>query len=136
LYNPLAGTATKEQMRDHNKNMRRQEEQNDTTFHSRADLHNWMQDNVMPDDLEDFTPFKMYAVAALAEEWQRYPDTLACVLVTSLNVKWIGQLLQLGLPWTLHGDGTHKIHIGRWILMTFGTHCLRWDSTHKVQGTM
>jgi hypothetical protein len=69
LYNPLAGTATKEQMRDHNKNMRRQEEQNDTTFHSRADLHNWMQDNVMPDDLEAFTPFKMYAVAALAEEW-------------------------------------------------------------------
>lgn len=36
------------------------------------------------------------------------------------------QLLNL-LAWALHGDGMHKLHYGKWLLLTFGTHCLHYE---------
>ena len=35
------------------------------------------------------------------------------------------------LAWALHGDGMHKLHYGKWLLLTFGTHCLHYDSHNK-----
>ena len=36
------------------------------------------------------------------------------------------------LAWALHGDGMHKLHYGKWLLLTFGTHCLRYDDRQGV----
>ena len=46
---------------------------------------------------------------------------------------WVGQLIELTHAWALHGDGKHKLHHGRWVLITFGTHCLAWDKLNKVK---
>ena len=43
------------------------------------------------------------------------------------QVQWMKQLMELDNRWVLHGDGKHKLHHGCWILITLGTHHLRWD---------
>jgi hypothetical protein len=37
-----------------------------------------------------------------------------------MQVQWIGQLLQRPQRFVLHADGKHKLHHGRWVLMTLG----------------
>lgn len=64
----------------------------------------------------------------------RYSNTTATVVTSRRSVEWMGQLINVqetGMAWALHGDGKHKLHHGRWVLMTFGTHCLRWDAAIK-----
>ena len=39
------------------------------------------------------------------------------------------------LAWALHGDGMHKLHYGKWLLLTFGTHCLHYDIHNGRQYT-
>ena len=60
-----------------------------------------------------------------------YAQTLAVPLISKHCVGWIGQLLELTHAWALHGDGKHKLHIGGWPLITWGTHCLKWDAARK-----
>ena len=52
--------------------------------------------------------------------------------MTRKSVEFIGQLVRLTWTWALHGDGKHKLHHGRWVLITFGTHHLKWDSKSKL----
>ena len=101
-------------------------------YENKADLLNFMRENALPNGVEDMEDGKMYAVDVLADYWHRYPDTIAMALVTQQSVRWVGQLVELEWSWALHGDGKHKLHHGRWILMTFGTHCLRWDANCKT----
>ena len=44
------------------------------------------------------------------------------------------QLLNL-LAWALHGDGMHKLHYGKWLLLTFGTHCLHYEGKNGTTKT-
>ena len=39
------------------------------------------------------------------------------------------------LAWALHGDGMHKLHYSKWLLLTFGTHCLNYDIHNGRQYT-
>ena len=52
-------------------------------------------------------------------------DTEGMCFTGPQQVQWIGQLLQRPQQFVLHADGKHKLHHGRWVLMTLGTHYLR-----------
>jgi hypothetical protein len=120
------------QLRDYKKNTAKCRGIKKGDFKSYADLLNYVQDHKLPDAFEDFAPFALYAVDKMAEDFERYPNTMATVLVGRVNVGWVGQLALTQRPWALHADATHKFHIGGWALTTFGTHCLAWDSLLKV----
>jgi hypothetical protein len=49
----------------------------------------------------------------------------ACFTGT-MQIKWIGQLVNIPGAFSIHADGTYKYHHGGWILITLGTHHLRW----------
>ena len=47
-------------------------------------------------------------------------DTEGMCFTGPQQVQWIGQLLQRPQQFVLHADGKHKLHHGRWVLMTLG----------------
>ena len=47
------------------------------------------------------------------------------------QVGWILQLVAASRRWVLHVDGKHKLHHGKWMLVTFGTHMLRHSWSQK-----
>ena len=112
---------------------------NNTTSHdfeSRADLINWARDHELPRFPGEMDATKMYVVQMVFDIWDEFREpggeyTLALPLISKQCVSWILQLVELGHAWALHGDGKHKLHIGKWILMTFGCHCLLWDKDVK-----
>ena len=49
-----------------------------------------------------------------------------------VQIGWIKQLLGMPYQFVLHVDGKYKLHHGGWVLLTLGTHYLRWDNHHKT----
>ena len=106
-------------------------------FETRADLLTFMRSTCLPATVGEMNDTSLYSVDGIADIWTCFeePDgskTLAIPLISKQCVCWIQQLVALSHAWALHGDGKHKLHIGRYILMTFGTHCLKWDVTAKT----
>ena len=106
-------------------------------FETRADLLTFMRSTCLPATVGEMNDTSLYSVDGIADIWTSFeePDgskTLAIPLISKQCVCWIQQLLALAHAWALHGDGKHKLHIGRYILMTFGTHCLKWDVKAKA----
>ena len=99
---------------------------------SNLDLLNFARKNALPANADALVDNKMYAVGKLAERHTEFPETTAICLLGKTNVGWIKQLVNLDYAWALHADGKHKLHHGRWILITFGTHCLHWNLQRKV----
>ena len=62
-------------------------------------------------------------------------DTEGMCFTGPMQVQWIGQLLQRPQQFVLHADGKHKLHHGRWVLMTLGTHYLRYDAARDQLST-
>ena len=62
-------------------------------------------------------------------------DTEGMCFTGPMQVHWIGQLLQRPQRFVLHADGKHKLHHGRWVLMTLGTHYLRYDADRDQLST-
>lgn len=59
------------------------------------------------------------------------------VLLTGRQqVAWLGQLMHEPQGFVLHADGKHKLHHGEWILMTLGTHYLRWEGANKKHSNL
>jgi len=58
-------------------------------------------------------------------------DTEGACLTGPAQIGWMGQLVNMPLKFVLHADGKHKLHHGGWLLLTLGTHFLRWD-THNL----
>ena len=52
------------------------------------------------------------------------------VFTTLKSVNWLGQLIEGKMPYTLHCDGTRRLHAGKWMLITLGVTSLEWVS-HK-----
>ena len=101
-------------------------------YTSRADLLNYVQSHALPATVGEMVPAKLYAVDKVTQYWTRFPDVLGCCLIMKRSVEWLRQLIELGHGWALHGDSKHKLHHGRWVLTTFGTHCLAWDDDAKL----
>ena len=51
------------------------------------------------------------------------------------QVAWMGQLKHRDHQFVLHADGKHKLHHGEWILITLGTHIVRWDAHNLTLST-
>ena len=100
-------------------------------YKNKADLLNFIKEHPLPSTVQDMQPKKLYAVDGMANVFDSFPDVTGMVLVSLKSVQWMGQLLKLDFGWALHGDGKHKLHHGRWILVTFGCHSLAWDKAAK-----
>ena len=124
-----AEVGTIKQFQKHSEYLRRAGKSRKDVFHNVADLRNFQVEHRLPDTVDEMDPYSMYTPDI---DWASYPGVLAICLISQITVKWIGQLIQPIIRWALHGDGTHKIHIGRWVLMTFGTHVLGWDEKAKA----
>ena len=62
-------------------------------------------------------------------------DTEGACLTGPAQIGWMGQLVNMPLKFVLHADGKHKLHHGGWLLITLGTHFLRWDTHHLKLST-
>ena len=52
-----------------------------------------------------------------------------------IQIGWIGQLVGRPKHFVLHVDGKYKLHHLNFILLTLGTHFLRWDAHHQTLST-
>ena len=55
-------------------------------------------------------------------------NTEGLVFTGPVQLGWIKQCLARPHCFVLHVDGKHKLHHGGWVLMTVGTHYLRYDT--------
>jgi hypothetical protein len=62
-------------------------------------------------------------------------ETVGVCLTGPQQLAWISQLLNLPRQFVLHADGKHKLHHGDFILITLGTHHLRYDAHHQTLST-
>ena len=76
----------------------------------------------------------MYVVSEMADHWDApiLEQTMALAFFSKRCVVVMLELAESGRTWAMHGDGTHKLHFGRWVLVTYGTHALQWDSKARV----
>ena len=58
-------------------------------------------------------------------------NTEGLVFTGPVQLGWIKQCLARPHCFVLHVDGKHKLHHGGWVLMTVGTHYLRYDEKHN-----
>ena len=69
----------------------------------------------------------------IPQDYTKYPDTLGVVFTQAKAIEWIRQLIQVvKVHYCLHVDGKHKIHYGKWIVVTIGVHVVEWDDKNKV----
>ena len=59
----------------------------------------------------------------------RYPcgtveEAEECLRSLPLSGSWVLQLVHHARQWVLHVDGKHKLHHGKWLLITLGTHAV------------
>lgn len=60
--------------------------------------------------------------------YHKYPNVEAIYLTCWKFVNWLEQLaVRVKVLVTLHVDGFHKMHYGRWLVVALGTHCLQLD---------
>ena len=96
------------------------------------DLKNWAVTHKVPATFEemDVTGETLYAVP---HDWDAYPATVGVVLTGYKGMNWLRQLVQMKPHHVFHIDGKHKLHFGKWIVLTAGTHYLKWDGEEKVR---
>lgn len=86
-----------------------------------ADLRVWAAEHRLPDRLEDMEADATYAVPM---DYERFPSVDAVVLCGKTQCLWMLQLVHHARQWVLHVDGKHKLHHGKWLLITLGTHAV------------
>ena len=95
-----------------------------------ADILNWAEGLRLPDDLQHLEEKKMYVVPL---EYTR-SDVEGIVLTGGRHVYWIKQLVENAhkFAFVVHLDGKHKLHMGKWMLLTLGTHSLEISNDDNV----
>ena len=68
-------------------------------------------------------------------DYHKYPDVEQIHLTCWKFVSWLEQLADdVKVNVALHIDGFHKMHVGRWMVLAIGTHCLQFyprESTYR-----
>ena len=72
---------------------------------------------------------KVGATLAIPQDQTRYSVHGQC-FTGPVQIGWVIQLLGMPNRFVLHVDGKHKLHHGGFVLLTIGTHFLRWDVEH------
>ena len=87
------------------------------------DMYVWAKDNALPKKLEDVQSFRMYA---LPYDYANAECIEGVVCTGKTQIEWIGQLGtdKFANRFALHIDGKSKLHVGRFTLVTIGTHVL------------
>lgn len=89
-------------------------------LHTISDLLKWAWNHPLPESIDDVEPYVTYAVPM---DHERYRETDCVVLTMHTQIDWIRQLaLELAGKFTWHTDGKHKLHHGKWVLVTCGPH--------------
>ena len=81
-------------------------------------------------ELESWTKQLMF----IPMDLKKYGVEGAC-FTGKMQINWIGQILDRPHQFALHSDGKHKLHHGKWIMQTVGTHYLKWDNDRKCMST-
>eukprot|EP00873_Tetraselmis_striata_P044141 jgi/Tetstr1/464405/TSEL_009198.t1 len=94
-------------------------------YESIADLRDWARRNEMP-------PLHSADSDAALEDDKlvvlQFCDEAKGVVFTTMGLFRTLRLAETGnLPLCLVTDGTHKIHYGKWVLLTLGTHSIEYD---------
>ena len=97
---------------------------------SYLELSLWALEHELPMTMEEVKPFELYAVPF---EMDDFPDVEAVILTMHVQVNWVGQLTTAEKPHTAHVDGNYKVHHGDYILITYGTHVMKYDAHKKGQ---
>ena len=71
---------------------------------------------------------KLYAIPV---PYEKYPETDAICLTGLTELGWIFQLVNSTVRYSLHIDGKHKLHHGKWMLVTIGCHDLALDKDDR-----
>ena len=97
-----------------------------------VDVLNWSMKHQLPSSMEQMDPLEAYVVPL---NYLDYEDTQGIVFTAKRQVGWIKQLVDgsVTVYYQLHIDGKHKLHCGKWMLLTLGTHSLEYDLTRKVR---
>jgi hypothetical protein len=71
---------------------------------------------------------KLWAIPLPPED---YPQTEAVCLTGKTQLDHLRQLVTSRVNFALHIDGKHKLHHGKWILISIGCHDIAFDEHHK-----
>ena len=88
----------------------------------------WADDNKLPGTVAAIPTKNLLTIPM---NYDLYPDTEAICLTGKTQVNWIGQLAASETRYMLHIDGKHKIHHGKWMLVSIGTHVLVYKEDRK-----
>eukprot|EP00873_Tetraselmis_striata_P020183 jgi/Tetstr1/440447/TSEL_003067.t1 len=94
-------------------------------YESIADLRDWARRNEMPppNSGDSDAPLEDDKLVVL-----RFSEEAKGVVFTTMGLFRTLRLAETGsLPLCLVTDGTHKIHYGKWVLLTLGTHSIEYD---------
>ena len=100
------------------------------------DMLRFIEDHKLPDRIEDIDDNAQFYTIPL--DYGRNaiggPDQTqvhAICMTAKRQILWINQLVESKVKFVLHVDGKHKLHHGKWILMTIGPHVLRHHERMK-----
>lgn len=88
----------------------------------------WADENKLPGTVEAIPKNNLLTIPM---NYDLYPETEAICLTGKTQVNWIGQLAASETRYMLHIDGKHKIHHGKWMLVSIGTHVLIYKEDRK-----
>lgn len=86
---------------------------------------------VVTEGVDGLDQKKLFAVPI---EYSKFPHTNAVCLTGKTQLGWIRQLVESSVRYVLHIDGKHKLHHGKWMLVTIGVHDLRLADAGKDRG--
>lgn len=96
-------------------------------INSIVELRAWTVQHELVDEFKDLLPFATYAVPVAYDQW----PTVECVILTSrTQIGWFQQLADV-VAFPAHIDGKFKVHHGKWMLMTVGTHTIKYCEKSK-----
>ena len=81
-----------------------------------------------PQDIDSLSLKSLYCIPI---DYDAYPQTDAIVLTGPVQMKWIGQLVGSTVRYVLHIDGKHKLHHGKWMMVSIGVHDIALDKQTK-----
>lgn len=95
-----------------------------------CDLYNWAATIKLPPLISDMNRDEMYSIPM---EQEINAHGVEQVHLTCWKfVNWLRQLAtKVKVNVTLHIDGLHKMHYGKWLVLAIGTHCLQFYPEEK-----
>ena len=102
---------------------------------STVHLRQWARKLNLPESLasvEDLDHMNVKKLRTIPIDYDRYPRTDAVCLTGVTQIRWIRQLVESKIRYVLHIDGKHKLHHGKWMLVSIGVHDVHLDDRNGI----